>query len=69
LKAAEKIKEESDVLVVIGIGGSYLGAKAPISTGPIMIHPPILELIITTIISKLKSHKTQLQLASPKSLN
>ena len=30
LKAAEKIKEESDVLVVIGIGGSYLGAKAAI---------------------------------------
>ena len=29
-KAAEKIKEESDVLVVIGIGGSYLGAKAAI---------------------------------------
>lgn len=30
LKAAEKIKEDSDVLVVIGIGGSYLGAKAAI---------------------------------------
>ena len=30
LKAAEKIKEESDVLVVIGIGVSYLGAKAAI---------------------------------------
>ncbi len=29
-KAAEKIKENSDVLVVIGIGGSYLGAKAAI---------------------------------------
>ncbi len=27
-KAAEKIKKESDVLVVIGIGGSYLGARA-----------------------------------------
>lgn len=27
-KAAEKIKEDSEVLVVIGIGGSYLGAKA-----------------------------------------
>ena len=27
-KAAEKIKKDSDVLVVIGIGGSYLGAKA-----------------------------------------
>lgn len=29
-KAAEKIKNDSDVLIVIGIGGSYLGAKAAI---------------------------------------
>ena len=29
-KAAEKIKNNSEVLVVIGIGGSYLGAKAAI---------------------------------------
>lgn len=29
-KAAEKIKKDSDVLVVIGIGGSYLGARAVI---------------------------------------
>ena len=29
-KAAKKIKKESDVLVVIGIGGSYLGARAVI---------------------------------------
>ncbi|PAQ12831.1 glucose-6-phosphate isomerase [Bacillaceae bacterium SAOS 7] len=29
-KAADKIKSDSDVLVVIGIGGSYLGAKAAI---------------------------------------
>ncbi len=29
-KAAEKIRKDSDVLVVIGIGGSYLGAKAAI---------------------------------------
>ncbi len=27
-KAAEKIKDDSDVLLVIGIGGSYLGARA-----------------------------------------
>lgn len=35
-KAAEKIKNDSDVLVVVGIGGSYLGAKAAIDflTGP-----------------------------------
>ena len=29
-KAAEKIRSDSDVLVVIGIGGSYLGARSAI---------------------------------------
>ena len=29
-KAAEKIRKESDILLVIGIGGSYLGARAVI---------------------------------------
>ncbi len=29
-KAAQKIKKDSDVLIVIGIGGSYLGARAVI---------------------------------------
>ena len=29
-KAAEKIRNDSDVLIVIGIGGSYLGAKAAV---------------------------------------
>ena len=29
-KDAEKIKNDSEVLIVIGIGGSYLGAKAAI---------------------------------------
>lgn len=29
-KAAEKIKNDTDVLIVIGIGGSYLGARAAI---------------------------------------
>ncbi len=35
-KAAAKIREDSDVLIVVGIGGSYLGAKAAIDflTGP-----------------------------------
>ena len=28
--AAEKIRKDSDVLIVIGIGGSYLGAKAAV---------------------------------------
>ena len=31
-KAAKQIKKESDVLVVIGIGGSYLGARAVIES-------------------------------------
>jgi glucose-6-phosphate isomerase len=30
IKAAEKIKSDSDILLVIGIGGSYLGARATI---------------------------------------
>ncbi|MDD5939682.1 MAG: glucose-6-phosphate isomerase [Lachnospiraceae bacterium] len=30
-KAAEKIKSDSDVLLVLGIGGSYLGARAAIN--------------------------------------
>ena len=29
-KAAEKIRQDTDVLIVIGIGGSYLGARAAI---------------------------------------
>ena len=29
-KSAEKIKSDSDVLLVIGIGGSYLGSRAAI---------------------------------------
>ena len=31
-KCAQKIQEDSDVLVVIGIGGSYLGARAVIES-------------------------------------
>ncbi len=31
-KAAQKIEKESDILVVIGIGGSYLGARAVIES-------------------------------------
>ncbi|RSL31891.1 glucose-6-phosphate isomerase [Salibacterium salarium] len=31
-KSAEKIKNDSDVLLVLGIGGSYLGAKAAIES-------------------------------------
>ena len=31
-KAAKKIRKESDVLLVIGIGGSYLGARAVIES-------------------------------------
>ena len=31
-KCAKKIKEDSEILLVIGIGGSYLGARAVIET-------------------------------------
>ena len=31
-KAAKKIQRDSDVLIVIGIGGSYLGARAVIDS-------------------------------------
>ena len=37
IKAAEKIKSDSDILIVIGIGGSYLGARAVIE----MIKSPL----------------------------
>ena len=30
VKAAEKIKKNSDIFIAIGIGGSYLGARAAI---------------------------------------
>ena len=33
-KAAAKIREDSQVLVVIGIGGSYLGARAALEVFP-----------------------------------
>ncbi len=36
-KAAQKIRSDSDVLIVIGIGGSYLGARAAIE----FIHSPL----------------------------
>jgi len=32
IKAARKIREDSDVLIVVGIGGSYLGARAAIES-------------------------------------
>jgi len=32
IKAAQRIRENSDVLIVIGIGGSYLGARAAIES-------------------------------------
>ena len=65
LKAAEKIKEESDVLVVIGIGGSYLGAKAAIDF--LNHHFANLqtkeELILQTCLSMLKIKTSQLTLS------
>ena len=38
-KAAEKIRQDSEVLLVIGIGGSYLGARAAILNN---VHPSFL---------------------------
>ena len=40
-KAAEKIKNDSEVLIVIGIGGSYLGARAVIEPRYITIRKRI----------------------------
>ena len=37
-KAAKKIQKDSDVLVVIGIGGSYLGARAVIEALTLTFH-------------------------------
>lgn len=47
LKAAKKIKENSDVLVAIGIGGSYLGAKAVYHAVTNSFEKPKPELIFT----------------------
>lgn len=44
-KASEKIKSDSDALVVIGIGGSYLGAKAAI------------EMLTSSFYNNLPKHK------------
>ena len=39
-KAAEKIRKDTDVLIVIGIGGSYLGARAdPTTILCVTVHP------------------------------
>ncbi len=43
-KAADKIKNDSDVLLVIGIGGSYLGARAGLIFLLIMIKKNLIEL-------------------------
>ena len=42
-EAARKIKNESDVLVVIGIGGSYLGARAVIESLTNTFHNMLIE--------------------------
>jgi len=42
-KAAEKIKNDSEVLIVIGIGGSYLGAKAAIEFFAFRVFKKMLE--------------------------
>ena len=44
-KAASKIREDSDVLLVIGIGGSYLGSKSAIEMLKKYFHKDRLEII------------------------
>lgn len=60
-KAAEKIRSDSDILVVIGIGGSYLGARAAI------------EFLYSQNYNSLNCKKTQIYFAgnsiSPRYLN
>ena len=41
-KAAEQIRADSDALIVIGIGGSYLGARAAIEDQPFIMRETIL---------------------------
>ena len=45
VKAAERIKENCDVLVVVGIGGSYLGAKATIDAINGIVKKPKCEIL------------------------
>ena len=50
-KAAAKIRKDSDVLLVIGIGGSYLGARAAIE---LLSHSFANFLLFSTTISKMR---------------
>ena len=51
LAAAEKIKAQADVLVVIGIGGSYLGAKSAIA-GSVVVPDLLITLIANSLSFK-----------------
>ena len=44
-KAAERIRKHCDVLVVVGIGGSYLGAKTAIDAIRGIVHKPECEIV------------------------
>ena len=50
LEAAKRIRKQSDVLVVIGIGGSYLGAKAGLEFLKIPFKKDDLEIVFAYII-------------------
>ena len=50
--AAEKIRKQSEVLVAIGIGGSYLGAQAVIDALSNSYKKPELEVIFVGILSQ-----------------
>ncbi len=57
-KAAKKIREDSEVLLVIGIGGSYLGARAVIEAFSHSFKKPEPEIIFAgNQLSALESHE------------
>ena len=51
-QAAAKIKKDSDVLIVIGIGGSYLGARAVIEAIKSSISPTYLSEVVSLVEGK-----------------
>jgi len=51
-QAAAKIKKDSDVLIVIGIGGSYLGARAVIEAIKSSLSPTYLSEVVSLVEGK-----------------
>lgn len=50
--AAARIKEKCDVLIVIGIGGSYLGARAAIELLKSPFYNNLKRILLTSILSE-----------------